>query len=45
MLHLGEIGMIRRVAGAAVAGEDYSLADIQIGHLRKPAPVGLAPRP
>jgi hypothetical protein len=44
MLHLGQIGIIRRLAGSPVAGEDYSRADIQIGHLRMPGQAGQAPR-
>jgi hypothetical protein len=36
MLHLGQIGIFRRLAGSPVAGEDYSIADIRIGQLKKP---------
>lgn len=36
MLHLGQIGIFRRMAGSPVEPENYILADIQIGTLRTP---------
>ena len=36
MLHLGQIGIFRRMAGSPVEPENYILADIKIGTLRKP---------
>jgi hypothetical protein len=40
MLHLGQIGIFRRLAESPVAGEDYSIADIRIGQLKKPEELG-----
>ncbi|QDV19110.1 hypothetical protein Pan153_37730 [Gimesia panareensis] len=37
MLHLGQIGIFRRMGGSPVAAENYVLADIQIGKLRRPS--------
>ncbi|HAW32752.1 MAG TPA: hypothetical protein DCY03_32375, partial [Planctomycetaceae bacterium] len=34
MLHLGQIGIFRRMGGSPVAAENYVQADIQIGSLR-----------
>jgi hypothetical protein len=31
MLHLGQIGIFRRMAGSPVAGENYVVADIEVG--------------
>ncbi|WP_299466308.1 hypothetical protein [uncultured Gimesia sp.] len=36
MLHLGQIGIFRRMGGSPVAAENYVLADIQTGILRRP---------
>ena len=38
--HVGQIGMLRRLAGAPVRGENYHKADIQAGHVgpEQPAP-------
>lgn len=36
MLHLGQIGIFRRIAGSPVAAETYFNADIKIGALRRP---------
>lgn len=36
MLHLGQIGIFRRIAGYPVQEENYVFADIRIGELRKP---------
>lgn len=33
LTHVGQIGMLRRVAGAAVRGENYFLADIRSGRV------------
>jgi hypothetical protein len=35
MLHLGQIGIFRRMAGSPVAAENYVLAEISAGKLRK----------
>ena len=37
MLHLGQIGIFRRMAGSPVAPENYVFAGIQIGMLRRPS--------
>jgi hypothetical protein len=40
LTHVGQINMLRRIAGAPVRGENYSRADIATGHvtLEQPAP-------
>lgn len=35
MLHLGQIGIFRRMAGSPVASENYVFADVAAGHLRR----------
>ena len=38
MLHLGQIGIFRRMAGSPVEPENYVFADIEAGVLRRPDP-------
>jgi hypothetical protein len=40
LTHVGQIAMLRRIAGAAMRGENYSKADIQAGRVGpdQPAP-------
>jgi len=33
LIHLGQIGLLRRMAGSPVAAEDYSRADIRVDHI------------
>jgi hypothetical protein len=40
LTHVGQIAILRRMAGAAIRGENYSIADIQAGRVdaEQPAP-------
>lgn len=35
MLHLGQIGIFRRMAGSPVTSENYVFADVAAGRLRR----------